>query len=274
MKSKIARYIDIVILTGWTVVGLLNLIFFIVHVSPVNFIGMFSGRASLSFTFMAASALIMVPVSAIIVYLAFRRKPVLDRLRNSTPWRLTRVVMSIFAAFFIVVELNLIIASFPKATPATPEIIILGAHVEQDGLSETLYSRLITGLEYAKINPDVRIVVSGGQGLDEPVSEAVAMRDFLVLHGLDESRILMEDKSYNTFENLMNSYEILQTGNEQRPYPITIVTSEFHIFRSAMLAKRVGFEPYFAPAATPRSILLSCYSREFFGLLKSYFMDR
>ncbi|MCL2058937.1 MAG: YdcF family protein [Oscillospiraceae bacterium] len=268
----LALIADWVLFAGWTVVGLLNFIFFVVHVSPVNLIGLFTGRSSISFAFMTVSAFIMLPISVIVAYCAARRRPLLEKLRQSPQWRVARLVLSAFAAFFIIVELNLVVASFPGAAPPTPEIIILGAHVSEDGLSATLHSRLTAGLAHANANPEARVIVSGGQGLDEPVSEAAAMRDYLVSQGLSADRILMEDNSHNTFENLINTLELLTVGDE--PYPVTIVTSEFHIFRTAMLARRVGLEPHFVAARTPRSILLSSYSREFFGLIKSYFTDR
>jgi uncharacterized SAM-binding protein YcdF (DUF218 family) len=272
MKRKITLYVDLLIFIGWTVIGALNLIFFIVHVSPVNLAGIFTGKASLSFTFMTASAFIMTPVSVIILYIFFRRKNLLERLRSNPVWRMARMALAAFALFLIILEANIIIASFPEPVPAGADVLILGAYVSKDGPSEILFSRLTAGLEYAAANPGARVIVSGGQGLDEPVSEAEAMRDFLVAHGLEESRILLEDKSHNTYQNLVNSIAMLTNGEE--PYAIAVVTSEFHIFRTAMLAARAGVEPYFMPAKTPPGILLSCYSRELFGVIKSYFMDK
>jgi len=272
MKRNAAWYIDLTIFLGWTIIGALNLVFFAVHASRVNLTALIAGGASLSFTFMAVSSLIMTLASAAAIYLSLKYKALLERIRGSRPWRVIRIILSLFAAIFIFVETDIILASFPGPIPTTPEIIILGAQVSDDGLSTTLYNRLSAGLEYAKAHEDIRVIVSGGQGLDEPVSEAAAMRDFLVARGLDEGRIYTESSSHNTFQNLKNTMAMLPKGDE--PYPITIVTSEYHIRRTAMLAKRAGYEPYFIPAKTPLSILLSCYSREFFGLIKSFLVDR
>ena len=171
----------------------------------------------------------------------------------------------------------IIAAAFPKQIPETGDIIILGAHVSRSGLSSTLESRLAAGAEYAKKFPEMSVYVSGGQGLDEPVSEARAMRDYLVSQGIDAKRIIMEDESHNTYENLINTRNLLFSPGDpvfDELYPVTIVTSEFHVLRTSMLAARAGFHPYFIPARTSLRILPSCFSREFFGLIKSFLMDR
>ena len=284
-KHYITTIIDFILFLGLSSIGLLNLIFFFVHLSLANLTGIFTGRASLSFTFMAASALVLSTMSIFVAYLALRRKSALERLRNMLAWRIIRIVLSAFAVLFMIVESMMIAASFPKDAPMPPDtIIILGAHVAADGLSATLQSRLEAGLAYAAANPGAAIIVSGGQGLDEPISEAAAMRGFLVANGIDEGRIWMEDESHNTFENLVFTMDILNDKgrfdaddgipDSSRSYSVTIVTSEFHIFRTAMLAGRVGYDPHFISAPTPFSILPSCYSREFFGVVKSFFVDR
>ena len=272
IMSKAVRFIDLFIFFGWCAISILNLIFFFAHANSENLSALLEGEASISFTFMAVSAIIMTSAASVAAYLAIRRGELLERLRKSRPWRAARIVLTAFAAVFIIVEANIVAASFPGRIPVTQEMIILGAQVSRDGLSVTLHNRLQAGLEYAKANPGIRVIVSGGQGLDEPVSEASAMRDYLVSQGLDGERIMQEDSSHNTIQNLKNTMDLLPKSDA--PYPITIVTSEYHIRRTAMLAERAGFEPYFIAAGTPPSILPSCYSREFFGLIKSYFMDR
>jgi len=272
MKKRILLFIDILLLIGWTVVGLLNLIFFIIHASPASISGLIEGNASISFAFMTASSIFMLLISAAAFYIAFRRREVMDKIRAGLPWRIARGLLTLFALFFISVEIIIINYSFPKPVPETSELLILGAHVRPDGLSVTLHNRLAVGAAYANGHPDVQVFVSGGQGLNEPISEAAAMRDFLVTQGVSEDRIRLEDQSHNTFENMVYTYRMLPIKSERRP--IIIVTSEFHICRASMLASRAGFEPYFIPAPTPRSLLLSSYSREFFGLIKSYLFDR
>lgn len=272
MKKKLALYVDVALLSGWTLVGLLNMLFFITHANPAILSGLFVGKASPSFTFMAASAVVMLSVSAVAIRGALLRRRALCSFRASAPWRVARAALTAFACFFVAVTALIIASSFPSAAPQTGDLLILGAHVSDDGLSDILSGRLETGAGYAAARPDMRIIVSGGKGLDEPVSEAEAMSDFLVSHGIAADRIILEDQSHNTYENLVNTAALLRTGCDK--YEITIVTSEFHICRTAMLASRAGYAPYFVAAKTPPSILPSCYSREFFGLIKSFFIDR
>jgi len=250
----------------------LNLAFFFGHANRANLAGLFEGSASISFTFMAVSAFLMVSLSAAAIWMAIRRRGALNKLRGGAVWRSARIALSIFAVFFIAIESLIFAASLPTEIPNTKEALILGAHVSSEGPSPTLYSRLVAGAQYALANPDAVLIVSGGRGLDEPVSEAEAMREFLIRRGVDARRIVTEDKSHNTFENLVNTREMLSP--DDNPYPITIITSEFHVCRTAMLAARAGFKPYFLPAPTPPGILPSYYSREFFGLIKSFFADR
>jgi len=276
-KSKISgagrlrAAFDIAALTGWTAFGLINLLFFILHASVTNVLGLFTGEASVSFTFMAASAFFMLSVSALIIFLLVKRGALMRRARNSLPFRIARYLLAVLAAFFIVVTAFAVSASSPGPVVNTPEMLILGAYVSQDGPSVTLQGRLEAGVEYAAAHPDVRIIVSGGQGLDEPVSEASAMRDFLVSRGIDEKRIILEEYSHNTLENMKNTYAKLDAGGGS--YPIVVVTSEFHILRASMIARRVGFEPYFIAAKTPLGLLPGNYSREFFGMIKSFIID-
>ena len=83
MKKRLPQVVDLLIYIGWTFIGLLNFIFFIVHANPANVSGIFEGSASLSFTFMSVSAFIMLILSAYVIYLARRRKALLAGLRAS-----------------------------------------------------------------------------------------------------------------------------------------------------------------------------------------------
>ena len=83
-----------------------------------------------------------------------------------------------------------------------PEVmLILGCQVKPWGPSILLQDRLNEALEYLQEHPDITIVVSGGQGPDEPVSEARAMADYLIGHQVPETQILLEDQSHNTVQN-------------------------------------------------------------------------
>lgn len=113
------------------------------------------------------------------------------------------------------------------------------------------------------------LIASGGQGADEPIPEAVAMREFLVEDGLDASQIVVEDQSRNTQQNLAFSAEVLQdytiTG------PVAVVTSDFHALRAAFLMRSVGISGYAVGARTPRYFWATAVIREYAAVLRDHF---
>lgn len=120
-------------------------------------------------------------------------------------------------------------------------IIVLGAAVKDDLPSATLKARLDVAVEYHHQNPEAVIVVSGGQGPDEDVSEAVAMETYLISKGISKEKIIKEDTSTSTHQNFHNSKKILD-GYFNKHYTVAYVTNEYHIFRAGSVAKSVGFE--------------------------------
>src|SRR5699024_4311035 len=93
-------------------------------------------------------------------------------------------------------------------------------------------------------------IVSGGQGLDEPITEAQAMYDELVKLGIDESRIWMEDKATSTWENLNFTLDLIEEKTGVRPEKLGVISSEYHLFRSSLFAKKCGVEFVGIPAPT------------------------
>ena len=91
-------------------------------------------------------------------------------------------------------------------------MVILGCQVRQDGPSVLLRDRLDEALDYLEDHPDMTVVVSGGQGDDEHVSEAQAMYDYLVEHGADGDQIIREDQSRNTWQNVNNTWTSFRAG--------------------------------------------------------------
>ena len=127
-----------------------------------------------------------------------------------------------------------------------------------------------TALEFNEIYPDVKIIVSGGQGEGEDITEASAMRNFLVSNGVDENLIIMENKSRNTYENFLFTKKLLkkQTGKDE--FKITVISNNFHMYRAKYLANEVGFDTLGYPAPAHKSSTLVFYVRKFFGVIKAY----
>ena len=120
-------------------------------------------------------------------------------------------------------------------------------------------------LDYAADNPDTIFIVSGGQGSNEPCTEADAMKTYLETHGLSSDRILTEDQSTNTVENLRFSRKLIP----QEVQKVGIVTSNFHVYRSLRLAKQQGFlDPVGISADSGVYFLPNNVLRECFGIVK------
>lgn len=118
-------------------------------------------------------------------------------------------------------------------------IIVLGAAVHGKTPSLTLKKRLDKAVEYHKQNPDAIIIVGGGRGAQEDISEAEAMKIYLVEHGVESDKIIKEDQSTSTTENFAFSKEILDK-QFTADYTITFITNEYHILRSELCAESVG----------------------------------
>ncbi|MCR5610053.1 MAG: YdcF family protein [Lachnospiraceae bacterium] len=143
-------------------------------------------------------------------------------------------------------------------------MIILGARVEGTTISKALKERLDEAVIYINEHPDLKIIVSGGKGTGEDVTEAYAMKEYLVSNGIDEDRIIQEDKSTTTTENIEFCKKI--TGKDAH---ILIVSNGFHIYRAKCLAKGSGYSNVSATGSkTPPRILVNAYVREAVALVK------
>lgn len=152
-------------------------------------------------------------------------------------------------------------------SPGADYVIILGAQWKPQGPSEALRRRLDIATKYLEQNPDTVVIVSGGQGGNEPISEAAGMRQYLVDIGIDEERILMEDRSTNTMENLVFSSDLLDKQNDR----VVIVTNNFHAFRALQIAHKQGYTNAEGLAASSVvSFLPNNLLREFLGVLKDF----
>ena len=122
------------------------------------------------------------------------------------------------------------------------------------------------------------VVVSGGQADDEHVSEAQAMYDYLVEHGVDGAQIIREDQSRNTWQNINYTLELFQSGEAADTEQVLLVSSDFHLTRIQMLWNRAsGGGDTLSTLAAPVSHFPSrvqMFFREPFALVKSFLFDR
>lgn len=134
----------------------------------------------------------------------------------------------------------------------TDAIIVLGARVMPDGeLSTTLLHRVQKALELYEQGLGDTLIVCGAQGSDEPTTEAQAMADYLISHGVPEEHVLLEDQSKDTVQNIRNAMALMQEFGLKSA---TVVTSEYHLTRALWIARNQGLEAAGAPAKGPDTL--------------------
>ena len=184
------------------------------------------------------------------------------------------ILFTIGLVLFISVE-GLIIYNGHHVDKEKPDyLMVLGAGLRGTKISTSLLYRLETALDFHELYPDVKIIVSGGQGEGEKISEASAMRNFLVDNGVDSSQIIMEDKSTDTYENFLYTKKILDEESEVKDPTVTVISNNFHMFRAKFLAKEVGINTLGYPAPSHKVSAVVFYVREFFGVIKAFVFKR
>ena len=159
-------------------------------------------------------------------------------------------------------------ARSPQLPAQVDAIIVLGAGMVDGRVSQILARRVEKAAEIYHQLPEPKPVVmmSGGQGVDEPRAESEAMYDYALEIGLSSAAIIQESQAINTVENLRRSQRILQELGEYNPSCV-VVTSDFHCRRAQRIAELLGLRAIAAGATTPRRIQIHSYLREIAALL-------
>ncbi len=189
------------------------------------------------------------------------------------PLAATIIALSVVALVYFVVIFSLMInrAYFsepPESGKAT--LIVLGGGIIGEEPSLMLRRRLNAAYRYMEKNPEATCIVSGGQAKDEIIPEALAMKKYLVSIGIAEEKIILEDKSENTLQNLKFSYKLLP----QKDAAIIIVSDAFHQFRADMYAKNVGINSYALSSKTPWGLVPVYWLRETIAIPVAFFLTR
>ena len=172
-------------------------------------------------------------------------------------------VCSIGICIFLVI-LSLIISKMNvKPVKNLDYIIVLGAQVKESGPSVVLRYRLDRAVSYLKENDNTLVIVSGGKGINEPATEASVMKEYLVNNGINENRIIIEDKSHTTKENLINSKKITRDNKS-----IGIVTNNFHMYRALLIGKKYKVKAVGIPSKSNSYYLPNNLLREVFAYIK------
>lgn len=172
-------------------------------------------------------------------------------------------------ALFVVAQAMIISGFSAKGPKDLDYILVLGAQLKENGPSYVLQLRLDEAYDYLMENEDTKVIVSGGQGGNEPDTEAQGMYDYLVKKGIAPERILMEDQSGDTSENIRFSSLLMNPETDS----VGIVTNNFHVFRAVHLAKAAGYKKVFGIAADSHpGFLPNNMLREFFGIVKDFLL--
>lgn len=154
-----------------------------------------------------------------------------------------------------------------EAPPRDLPVIVLGAQIRPNGQpTASLTCRIDAAADYLLENPDTPCIVTGGQGDDEPRTEAEAMAEALVARGVGAERIYLETEARNTRQNMEFAAQLAREKGLGKEF--VIVTQGYHLYRSIRLAKSAGLMPFGLAAETDPLLLPSYYGRELLSLTK------
>ena len=152
-------------------------------------------------------------------------------------------------------------------------LIVLGGGIKDSKVSAPLKLRLDKAIEYHKKNPDAKIIVTGGKGPQETVTEAYAMEKYLIEKGVRKDLIIKEDMATSTKENMIYSKKILDNLYKDG-YKVAFITNGFHIYRSVCYGKKAGLENMsHLHAELDFYNIIPCYIRESLATIKMWLIN-
>ena len=184
------------------------------------------------------------------------------------------LIFSGLAIMFSVIFFIGIYASFDSVTYKEDALIVLGCGIKGETVTTMLKYRLDKAVDYHEKNENAVIIVAGGQGPQETITEAAAMEKYLISAGVPKDKIIKEDKSTSTSENLIFSKKILDEYFAEKPYTLALTTNTFHIYRAEHLAYRNGINVNRIHAGLSLYNLPVNYVREFFAVVIAWIFGR
>lgn len=176
-------------------------------------------------------------------------------------------LVSVVSVLIISVLAIVIVSGASVPDKGADYVIVLGAKVRGDVPSHNLVTRLRKACQYLEENKNTKVIVSGGKGPGENITEAEAMKRYLINKGIKEERIIMEDKSVNTDENIKFSKELISDKDSKA----VIVTNNFHVYRSMKIAQKQGLNNIKGLGSSIRWYTVpNLYLREAIAVIKYY----
>lgn len=201
-------------------------------------------------------------------------------------WKILLILLGTGMLLFGSLEIVIALHDGSNIVGEPQVMVIFGCQVKPDGPSILLRDRLDTALEYLEDHPDMTVVVTGGKGDDEHMSEAQCMYNYLTEHGVNGENIYMEDQSRNTWQNANYTMDLLIQNGYDITDDVILVSSGFHLARIEMLWDRARVarlpnetynDQYVSTLDAPVSHFPSAvqmFFREPLALVKSFVFDR
>ncbi|MBQ6892856.1 MAG: YdcF family protein [Clostridia bacterium] len=173
------------------------------------------------------------------------------------------VALSLILAFFCFIEMLIISQMGSRGEAGLDYIIVLGAKVNRNEVpSKPLYWRIDAAEEYLNNNPSTIAILSGGKGTDEPISEAQCMYNELTKRGIAPDRLMLEDKSTSTNENIRFSLKLMPEDAE-----FGVISNNFHVYRAVRISEKISGKKVSGIASEYKDALLIHYmARESVGI--------
>lgn len=184
--------------------------------------------------------------------------------------RYLAVVISLVTVYILILQTFMYRYSHMELPSHADYLIVLGARVKGEAPSLSLRYRIDRAAQYLEDNPQTIAIVSGGKGNGENMSEAEVMKLELIEYGIPEHRILMEDKSTSTEENIAFSKTFIPAKAKKG----LIVTNDYHVYRAVSVARKAGLSVQGLAADTPKRALIQSYIREYVALTVYFIKGR
>lgn len=197
--------------------------------------------------------------------------------KRQTLRNLLLVLLALGLLCFGVLEGLIFSGARTRVTGEPAVMVVFGCKVNRDGPGAMLKDRLDTVLDYLEDHPNTTVVLSGGKGDDEHVSEARGMYDYLVANGADGERLWMEGNSRNTWQNVNYTLALMEEKDLNDDNGVALVSSGFHLTRIKLLWSRAGGTTNVSTLAAPTSspyTAVHMFFREPLALVKSFVFDR
>ncbi|AMP20136.1 hypothetical protein AZF37_02170 [endosymbiont 'TC1' of Trimyema compressum] len=217
-------------------------------------------------------------IGVILILIVIFQRP-LKRLTRKGVGKVLKIIAIALISFYLLAMAGLLInvqINKNKVPSYKAEaVIVLGAGLNGAKPSLQLQKRLNKAIEFNQENKNAIMVVSGGQGADELISEAEAMKIYLVEKGLPEDRIIMESQSKSTYENFVFSKEILDKKYNGNSYNTIFITNDFHVLRASIIADRSGFKNIEGIGSDSfTQSILNDYLREGLAVIKTFIIGK